>query len=84
MSKAKQAAKQTPRKRTQPTSTSAPVVRKLSRPPLEHSLERERWDVQMRPDLVKELRLLGITRDCSPYDVLEDAVAAYLRDHSKR
>jgi hypothetical protein len=38
----------------------------------------------MRPDLVKELRLLGITRDCSPYDVLEDAVAAYLRDHSKR
>jgi hypothetical protein len=46
--------------------------------------ERQRWGTEINPALLLGLRKLALERNVSPYDVLEDAVSAYLRDQSKR
>jgi hypothetical protein len=66
------------------TQATKQTARKTGRPPLEQNQEREKWQVQMRPDLIKNVRILAITEDRSPFDVIEDAVSAYLRDQPKR
>jgi hypothetical protein len=42
--------------------------------------ERVRWETLVRPDLLLQTRTLALQRSISPYDVLEDALSAYVRD----
>jgi len=46
--------------------------------------ERVLWQAQVRPDFLLQIRTLALHRDVSPYDVLEDALGAYLRDNSNK
>jgi hypothetical protein len=42
------------------------------------------WQSQIRPDFLLHIRTLALHRNVSPYDVLDDALAAYLRDHAAK
>jgi hypothetical protein len=42
------------------------------------------WQSQIRPDFLLHIRTLALHRNVSPYDVLDDALAAYLRDHAPK
>ncbi len=60
------------------------VKKSPGRPPLVQNQDREGWQIQMRPDLILNLRKLALERRCSPYDVLGEAVEYFLRDQTKR
>jgi hypothetical protein len=42
------------------------------------------WQSQIRPDFLLHIRTLALHRNVSPYDVLDDALAAYLRDQAAK
>jgi hypothetical protein len=69
---------------------AAPATSRPSRQPAKSKAsagdkpERQRWGTEINPALLLGLRKLALERGASPYDVLEDAVSAYLRDQSKR
>ncbi|MPR09744.1 hypothetical protein [Microvirga tunisiensis] len=42
------------------------------------------WQTQIRPDFLLQVRTLALHRNVSPYDVLDDALTAYLRDHAAK
>jgi hypothetical protein len=42
------------------------------------------WQSQIRPDFLLQIRTLALHRNVSPYDVLDDALAVYLRDHAAK
>jgi outer membrane biosynthesis protein TonB len=69
---------------------AAPATSRPSRQPAKSKAkagdkpERQRWGTEISPALLLGLRKLALERNVSPYDVLEDAVSAYLRDQSKR
>jgi len=63
-----------------PTGSHKPA----GRPPLEQNRDREKWGVQMQPELILNVRKLALDRRCSPYDILEEAVSAYFRNLAKR
>jgi|UPI0004B4F362 hypothetical protein len=55
---------------------------KAARPALPGSQEREAWQIQIRPEFRREVRKLAIDRDVSAYDILDEAVSAYLRNQA--
>lgn len=64
---------------------SAPGPKKMGRPPRpKPDQKREKWGVQMRTDFVLGVRRIALDRRISPFDVLEEAVGAYLQTRSPK
>ncbi|EIM30291.1 hypothetical protein [Microvirga lotononidis] len=65
--------------------TSAPGPKKMGRPPRPKPDEkREKWGVQLRTDFILGVRRIALDRRVSPFDVLEEAVGAYLQNRSTK
>jgi len=64
---------------------SAPGPKKMGRPPRpKPDQKREKWGVQMRTDFILGVRRIALDRRMSPFDVLEEAVGAYLQNSSTK
>ncbi|QRM32764.1 hypothetical protein [Microvirga sp. VF16] len=65
--------------------TSASGPKKMGRPPRpKPDQKREKWGIQMRTDFVLGVRRIALDRRVSPFDVLEEAVGAYLQNRSTK